>query len=195
MSADGNTTDDRLAGKRLEDLESEIAQGLSSRDAIAPALLEIHDRKLYREKYGSFRAHLAHRWPFKRAWAYQLLRFAHIKKLSTTVDSRSPENERQARRLDAAGNMRATQEKNRIERAMDYLTKRFESLPCSERAEFIQVIRALLVDLEKEWHDQEHAVATVNPEPQPPDLPKSAQPGVPPVGMIPTEGQELGSRR
>jgi hypothetical protein len=181
MSADGHTTDDPLAGKNLEELESVIREGLSSRETTAFALLGIHDRKLYRPKYGSFRAYLAQRWPFKRARAYQLLRFARLKKLSTTVDSRPPDNERQARRLDAAGNMRATPEKDRIERAMDYLVKRFQRLPGSERAEFIQAIRDLLVDLEREWHRQEPAAAKVNPETEHPDNTTIAQPGAPPV--------------
>jgi hypothetical protein len=193
MSAKDLTAEELLAGKSLEELESVITEGLSSRVIIARALLTIHDRKLYREKYSSFRAYIEQRWSFKRAGAYQLLKFARLQKLSTGVDSRPPENERQARRRDAAGNMRTPPEEDRIERAMNYLVKRFHSLPGSERAEFIQAIRDLLVDLEHELHGQAQAPAKANPEPKLPDIPNIAPQGAGLGGVILPQAQDRGS--
>jgi len=64
MSANDNTTAGLPGGLSLEDLESVIARGLPNYDAMAVALLEIHDRKLYRKPR-----------------AYQMLHFARLKKL------------------------------------------------------------------------------------------------------------------
>ena len=113
------------ASPNLEYWEGIIAQGLPNREAVALALLEIHSRKLYGEGYGSFQAYLRQRWHFSRARGYQLLHFARLKKRSTAVDTLGPQNERQARRLDAQGNGRRPAEDDPIMQAMEYVAAAF----------------------------------------------------------------------
>ena len=135
------------AAPNLEYWEGIIAQGLPNREAVASALLEIHGRKLYQEGYGSFQAYLRQRWHFSRARGYQLLHFARLKQLSTAVDTPGPENERQARRLDAHGNGRRPEEDDPILQTMDYVVAAFGRLPPSEQREFISSLRDLLTEL------------------------------------------------
>ena len=135
------------AAPNLEYYEGIIAQGLPNREAVALALLEIHSRKLYGEGYGSFQAYLRQRWHFSRARGYQLLHFARLKTLSTAVDTPGPENERQARRLDAHGNGRQPEQDDPIMPAMDYVAAAFGRLPPSEQREFISSLRDLLTEL------------------------------------------------
>src|SRR3990172_1968664 len=69
------------------------------------------------------------------------------KRLPTAVDTPGPENERQARRLDAHGNGRRPEEDDPIMQAMDYVATAFGRLPPSEQREFISSLRDLLTEL------------------------------------------------
>ena len=151
MSNDESTAAQLLPemGAGLKDLENIIARGLPSYDAVAIALLEIHERKLYSKLYGSFQEYVKRRWQFSRARAYQMLHFARLKRLSTTVDTDGPENERQARALDAQGNLRAPGVTDPILAAMMSLGKLFERLPFSERRELIESVADLLAEFEQ----------------------------------------------
>jgi hypothetical protein len=152
MNNDVNATAvDPTSGHGLEDLEAIIARGLPSYDAVSMALFEIHERRLYLKLYGSFREYIRRRWQFSRARAYQILHFARLKQLSTTVDTKgAPKNERQARALDGQGNPRSDEQADPVLRAMSYLSKVFERLPISERADFIDSIGDLLHEFRQE---------------------------------------------
>jgi hypothetical protein len=137
----------RREGPNLADLEIAIAHGLPQQEAVAFALLEIHDRRLYRPDYRSFKDYLFQRWEFSRARGYQLLKFARLKRMSTMVGTSAPNNERQARTRDARGQARGGRE-DLVLRAMNYVADTFERLPDFQRRELIHYIRALVAELE-----------------------------------------------
>jgi hypothetical protein len=139
----------RMENSTLADLETVIARGLPRQDEVALALLEIHERKLYRPAYKSFKDYLLRRWELSRARGYQMLHFARLKRMSTTVDRNNPNNERQARTLDAHGNARLPREEDPVLRAMNYLANVFFRLPANRRHEFIEAIRDLLAEMEQ----------------------------------------------
>jgi hypothetical protein len=115
---------------------------------VALALLEIHQRRLYRQGYGSFKVYLAERWHMSRARGYQLLHFAKLKQTPAVVAAAAPQNERQARRLTASGKPRLQKDDDPIAQAMEYVTDALERRPACEKSEFIYWLRLQLSLLE-----------------------------------------------
>jgi hypothetical protein len=152
-------------GKRpLKDLEAAIAQGLSSiaqslrdRSQVALAMLDIHDGMLYKKDYGTFKSYLLQRWQISRPRGYQMLHFARVILMSTTVDTGGPENERQARLLDGGGKARRPRETDPVVRVMDYIVKAYEKRPPSERRDFVESVQDLLRDLESKLEPKHKA--------------------------------------
>jgi hypothetical protein len=145
------------AMRSLKELEQVIAQGLASvaqsRDAskrVALAILEVHDRKLYLQRCKTFELYLHLQWNIKRARGYQLLHFARQTKMSTTVDTSVPSNERQARSLDAQGKPRRPRDDDPVMRAMNYVVKAYEELPPPLRGELVESLQELLHEMEME---------------------------------------------
>ena len=131
----------------LAQLEAIIENGLPHYEAVAQAMLEIHDRKLF--KPASFKSYLKTRWGMSRSRGYQLLHFARLKKMSTAVDSAAgAQNERQARALAADGRAKPRQKPDLIGQAMQYLVVKFERLTPEEKREFIDYMRQLLDEME-----------------------------------------------
>jgi hypothetical protein len=85
----------------LQRAEVTIAKGMKAFVAVGLALKEIRDRRLYRDRYGTFEEYCARRWELSRPRAYQLCAASEVvADLSTFVDSRVlPENEAQTRPL------------------------------------------------------------------------------------------------
>lgn len=85
--------------RRLVELEKIIEKGIRTFIEVGTALLEIKDRRLYREKFKTFEIYCHDRWGFGAHRAYQLIDASVVvQELSTTVDI-LPANESQARPL------------------------------------------------------------------------------------------------
>lgn len=86
--------------RNLDELESIIERGLQTFVAVGTALLEIRDRRLYKEAgFTRFEDYCQQRWGFTKQRGYQYIEAAEITNiLSTTVDF-IPETESQAREL------------------------------------------------------------------------------------------------
>jgi 16S rRNA G966 N2-methylase RsmD len=83
--------------QRLAELEAIIERDLAAFTRVGQALLEVRDRRLYRERYSSFERYVAERWGFGRAHAYRLMAAAEVaEKVSPVGDIPS---ERVAREL------------------------------------------------------------------------------------------------
>lgn len=84
---------------RLAELEECIERGLQTFVEVGRALLEIRDRRLYRERgFQTFEDYCLHRWGWKRAHAYRHIEAARVvENLSPIGDI--PRNEAQAREL------------------------------------------------------------------------------------------------
>ncbi len=84
----------------LHDLEETIEKGLAGFVEVGRALERIRDKKLYREKFGTFEGYLKERWGLSRAHAYrQIEAAAVVGTLSPTGDTPAPVSERVAREL------------------------------------------------------------------------------------------------
>lgn len=145
-------TDTAIAATRtLEDCESIIATALPHAEAAALALLEIHENRLYRQGYNSFEEYVQQRWHLSRSRAYQLVRFARLRRQNPAHDAARPQNERQARKLAAAGTARAKQRTAAsISNAVKYVVSAFHRRPQDERRQFIVQLRQALLSLEKQ---------------------------------------------
>lgn len=86
----------------LRQLEARIGSGLGSFVQVGLALLEVRDRKLYRDTYPTFETYLSARWGLGRSRAYQLMGAAGVAvglaSAHTTVDV-EPQRESQLRPL------------------------------------------------------------------------------------------------
>jgi phage N-6-adenine-methyltransferase len=83
---------------RLETLERVIERGLATFVEVGEALIEIRDRRLYRDSHASFEHYCLDRWGFRRAHAHRLIQSARVlQTLSPMGDT--PASERQAREL------------------------------------------------------------------------------------------------
>jgi N6-adenosine-specific RNA methylase IME4 len=92
------TLDER---SRLYQLEETIRQGLNTFVDVGNALLEIRDKRLYRQEYSTFEEYCNKQWNFTKQRVYQLMDSASVMdtlQKSTTVDF-FPTSERQARPL------------------------------------------------------------------------------------------------
>ena len=130
--------------------EAMITHGLQQTERVAEALLQIHERKLYRDGYPSFEEYLNQRWNMSKSRGYQLLRFASLKRRGAMTDTAGPENERQARALDADGQRRPQSPGRPMTRVIEYVSRAVHHQPQGERREFINRLRQLLSEMEKE---------------------------------------------
>ncbi len=85
---------------RLAELEPVIEKGLAGFVEVGTALLEINDRRLYRETHSTFQDYVSEKWQMTARRAYQLCAAAEVvKALPENVNHGSQINERQAREL------------------------------------------------------------------------------------------------
>ena len=92
------TLDER---SRLYQLEETIRQGLNTFVDVGNALLEIRDKRLYRQEHSTFEEYCREQWSFTKQRAYQLMDAATVVdtiQKSTIVDF-FPKTETQARPL------------------------------------------------------------------------------------------------
>lgn len=88
-----------VASETLAQLEARIERGLQTFVEVGTALLEIRDRRLYREQgYDRFEDYCRERLGFKRAHAYRLMESAEVVNAMSPMGD-IPETERQAREL------------------------------------------------------------------------------------------------
>ena len=81
----------------LIEQEKLIESGLKSFYEVGKALMEIRDKKLYKEKYSTFEIYCRDRWQMSRPRAYQLIEGSKIKEILSTIVDKIPEG--QAREL------------------------------------------------------------------------------------------------
>lgn len=94
---------------RLEQLEATIEAGGDTFLAVATALAEIRERRLYRASHASFADYCRERWGFGKSAAYRLLATGEVEqarreagqKVSRARDGSSPPSQRQAEALAA----------------------------------------------------------------------------------------------
>jgi len=92
------TLDER---SRLFQLEETIRQGLNTFVDVGNALLEIRDKRLYRQEYSTFEEYCREQWNMKQSRAYQFMDSAKVigNLQSSTIVELLPTNEAQARPL------------------------------------------------------------------------------------------------
>ena len=92
------TLDER---SRLFQLEETIRQGLNTFVDVGNALLEIRDKRLYRQEYHTFEDYCREQWNMKQSRAYQFMDSAKVvgNLQSSTIVELLPINESQARPL------------------------------------------------------------------------------------------------
>lgn len=95
---DAITLDER---SRLYKLEETIEHGLNTFVDVGNALLEIRDKRLYRQEYSTFEEYCNKRWNMKQSRAYQFMDSAKVVGIlqSSTIVELLPTNEAQARPL------------------------------------------------------------------------------------------------
>src|SRR5262249_16640067 len=69
---------DYIAPSRLQELEVVIERGVKAFIEVGNALLEIREKRLYKEKYPTFEEYLDQRWGLKRQRGYELMEAAQI---------------------------------------------------------------------------------------------------------------------
>ena len=90
------TLDER---SRLYQLEETIRQGLNTFVDVGNALLEIRDKRLYRQEYSTFEEYCREQWNIERRRAYQLMDAAQVVENVYLSTQTAPMNELQARPL------------------------------------------------------------------------------------------------
>lgn len=90
------TLDER---SRLFQLEETIRQGLNTFVDVGNALLEIRDKRLYRQEYSTFEDYCNKQWNMARRTAYQLIDAAEVVENVRNCAQILPTNESQARPL------------------------------------------------------------------------------------------------
>lgn len=90
------TLDER---SRLYQLEETIRQGLNTFVDVGNALLEIRDKRLYRQEYSTFEEYCREQWNMQRAYAYRLISASEVVNNLSPVGDILPSSERQARPL------------------------------------------------------------------------------------------------
>jgi hypothetical protein len=97
------------AGDRadLARLEAVIERGRETFREVAFALLEIRDRRLYRERFPSFRAYCRERWGFHAQNGYRLIQAAEVIREREREGLPPPASVREAGRMRTAARMSA----------------------------------------------------------------------------------------
>jgi hypothetical protein len=86
-------------GRSLDELEHVVREGLATFIDVGLALVEIRDRRLYRDAgYMSFERYCRERWGWSRQHAYRLIDGAQVASLVSPIGD-APTNEAQAREL------------------------------------------------------------------------------------------------
>lgn len=86
--------------QQLTSLETVIETGLETFVQVGQALMEIRDKRLYRERHATFGDYCHQRWGFQRAHAYRMIEAAQVvSNLSPIGDTPKPANEAQTRPL------------------------------------------------------------------------------------------------
>ncbi|HAX77258.1 MAG TPA: hypothetical protein DCY88_15845 [Cyanobacteria bacterium UBA11372] len=85
--------------ERLNQLEVIVEQGLQTFYEVGKALIEIRDRKLYRESQKTFEDYCRYRWSIGRQRAYQFISAAQVMENLSTNGRQIPTSERQVRPL------------------------------------------------------------------------------------------------
>jgi hypothetical protein len=85
--------------QRLEECETIIEKGLQTFIEVGQVLLEIKDRRLYREEYGTFETYCGSRWGLSRPRAYQLIQATNVVNNLSAASDVLPTTESQARPL------------------------------------------------------------------------------------------------
>lgn len=88
-----------LATRSLEQCEEVIERGLGTFVEVGLALMEIRDKRLYRETHDTFEAYCRQRWQFSDSRARQLIGAAETVTTVTVGGLPAPSSERQARAL------------------------------------------------------------------------------------------------
>src|SRR5690606_9647437 len=89
-----------LSSETLEQLEARIERGMNTFVEVGLSLLEIRNRRLYREQgYDKFEDYCRERWGFASSRARQLIMAAEVAQSVTMVTLSDNLNERQAREL------------------------------------------------------------------------------------------------
>jgi hypothetical protein len=97
--ADNGTVLTTPEKNRLALCEDIIEKGLNTFIEVGQVLLEIKERKLYREAYNTFETYCAKRWGLSRPRAYQLIEATNVVNNLSTIVDKLPETESQARPL------------------------------------------------------------------------------------------------
>lgn len=83
--------------QRLMTLECVITKGKETFTQVSLALVEIHDRQLYRDEYQDFKSYCEQRWGFLRETGYKFVSSGRVIRESEANGLPSPTNHRQAR--------------------------------------------------------------------------------------------------
>lgn len=83
----------------LPELERVIERGQQTFIEVGRALLEIRDRRLYRETHATFEAYCRERWGWGRDYAYKHIDAAHVANALSTSVGKLPASEAQARAM------------------------------------------------------------------------------------------------
>lgn len=84
---------------QLEQLEERISAGLQTFVEVGSALMEIRDKKLYRQWHTTFEDYCRERWGMERRYAYRLIDAAEVVQNVSRGTHSLPASERQARPL------------------------------------------------------------------------------------------------
>jgi hypothetical protein len=84
--------------RTLKQCENVIETGVRTFVEIGNALVEIRDKRLYKETHSDFRVYCKDRWGFEKSRAYQLIGAAKVSE-NVHHGGQTPDNERQTREL------------------------------------------------------------------------------------------------
>ncbi len=84
---------------RLEQLEAIVEQGLQTFYEVGKALIEIQEKKLYRETHKTFAAYCRNRWGMGKSTAYRYIDAAQVMENLSPMGDKIPTKERQLRPL------------------------------------------------------------------------------------------------
>ena len=84
---------------RLKELEAIVEQGLQTFYEVGKALMEIQEKKLYRETYKTFEAYCQNKWSIAKRTAYQYISGAKVVEILCAIAHKIPTKENQVRPL------------------------------------------------------------------------------------------------
>ena len=140
----------------LPELERVIERGQQTFIEVGRALLEIRDRRLYRETHATFEAYCRERWGWSRQRANQHIDAAHVVNALTTTVAK-PESERQARamldRLDPEEReqVRRGEATPRVVQKLAAPIRRPQRATPDEHAQVIELVRHKLTSIRNEY--------------------------------------------